>query len=67
MPYTEKQRALFHAVASDPEVADRNGISRRTGARLAGEADELTKEGRERKPVKKAFIDLRPVFGGRGT
>ena len=68
MPYTEKQRKLFHAVEENPDVARERGMSHADAARMAGEADRLKREGRERKPVGKAdlpegVLDLSPIFG----
>lgn len=62
MPWTEKQRRLFHAIAEDPEVAREHGVSTATGRRLAAEADDLSRRGKERKATVKSFIDLSPVF-----
>lgn len=61
MPYTEKQRKLFNAMANDPEIAREHGTSGREAGKLADEANRLKKEGREKKA---SFIDLRPAFGG---
>ena len=66
MPYTSRQRRLFHTISEDPEVAREHGVSTSTGRRLANEADDLARQGRERKPVKKpalkSFLDLGPIF-----
>ncbi len=63
MPYTAQQRKLFHAAENDPEVAERHGMSQREAGKLADEADDLAREGNERKPVKaKGFIDLADIF-----
>lgn len=65
MPYTKEQRKLFHSAASSPEVAREHGMTQGEARTLAGEADKLKTEGREKKA---SFIDLRPVFerGPRG-
>lgn len=60
MPFSDKQRKLFHAADEDPEVAREHGMSHRTAGKLADEADKLAKEGKEKKA---SFIDLEPVFG----
>lgn len=65
MPYTPAQRRLFHEVKENPDAARRHGMSREEGGKLAREADDLAREGKE-KPNKKAsvgFIDLSSVFG----
>lgn len=64
MPYTEKQRRLFHALEESPDARRRHGVSREEAGKLADEADKYAKEGKERKPVKKAetFIDLSKVW-----
>lgn len=69
-PFTEEQRRLFHAMAEDDEVAEQHGTSQKEARKLAREADDLAREGKE-KPAKKAavmgFIDLSGVFvPGRG-
>ena len=75
MPFTEKQRKLFHAAEEDPAVARERGMSGHEAKKLAGEADKLKSEDREKPPVKKAadpvaqgaadgtLYDLRPIFG----
>lgn len=62
-PFTPAQRRLFHAAEDDKDVADEHGMSRREASRLAGEADDLAREGKERKEKKASFIDLASVFG----
>lgn len=66
MPYTAQQRKLFHAAEEDPEVAREHGISHREAGELADEADSYARQGKEKKPVKKAnsFIDLSDIFYG---
>lgn len=59
MPYTEKQRKLFHAAEENAEVAQEHGMSHSEARKLADEADEKP----VKKPVKKGFVDLKPVFG----
>ncbi len=61
MPFTEKQRRLFHAEA---EKEHPDGMSHRTAEKLADEADRLKKEGKEKRPIEKSdnFIDLRHVW-----
>lgn len=63
MPYTKKQRAYFHYLDENPEAAREHGTKPAEAHRLASEADRLAREGRERKPVRKAtFIDLSGVY-----
>lgn len=62
MPYTPAQRRLFHEVAENPEAAERHGISEKEGTKLAGEADRLAREGKE-KTAKSGFVDLSRAFG----
>lgn len=68
MPFTEKQRRLMNAAANDPAVAREHGMSGRTAERLAGEANRMRKQGRERPAVKAesspgvVVVDLAPVF-----
>lgn len=59
MPYTEKQRRLFHELDKNPEARKRRGVSKEEAGKLADEADSYAREGKE-KPAKKAanFIDL---------
>ena len=70
MPFTEKQRKLFHEIEENPDAARRHGMTRREGGRLADEADKYAREGKE-KPAKKAaespfgVVDLEPVLGPR--
>ena len=59
MPFTEKQRKLFHEVAENPDAAKRHGISRAEGQKLANEADKLKKRGEEKAA---GFVDLTSVF-----
>ena len=59
MPFTPKQRRLFHEVEENPDAAERHGMSQTEGGKLAREADKLKKEGKEKKA---SFIDLRPIF-----
>ncbi len=60
MPYTEEQRRLFNAAAHDRDIARRHDMSRKEARELADEANDLVKEGKEKKA---SFIDLSPVFG----
>lgn len=55
MPYTPKQRRLFHYREDHPG----DGMSREEARRLAGEADRLAREGKEKKPKPKAKAVLR--------
>lgn len=65
MPYTPKQRRLFNAAEHDPAIAREHGMSGREADELAGEANDLAREGREKKPVEKAdAIDLVPIYRG---
>ena len=68
MPWTPKQRALFHEVEENSDAARRHGMTRAEGSRLAREADKLAREGTEKRPAAKSalpegVIDLAPVFG----
>jgi len=49
MPYTPAQRRLFHEVAENPDAARRHGMSRGEGRKLAHEADEMAREGKEKR------------------
>jgi len=60
VPWTPKQRALFHEIEENPNAAERHGMSQAEGGKLAREADRLKKEGREKHA---GFVDLTPVFG----
>jgi len=64
VPYTEKQRRLFHALEESPDARKRHGVSEEEARRLADEADDLARRGKERKPVKKAagYIDLTKIW-----
>lgn len=61
MPYTAEQRRLFHLMAEDDEVAEQHGTSQKEARKLAQEADDLAREGRE-KPAKKASIGVITIF-----
>jgi len=59
VPYTEKQRRLFHELEENPDARKRHGVSREEAGKLADEADDYARRGKE-KPAKKSasFIDL---------
>jgi hypothetical protein len=62
-PFTAQQRKLFHAAENSAEVRRRKHIDRDTASRLANEADDYAREGKEKKKKKaSSFIDLRPTF-----
>ena len=57
MPFTPKQRRLFHAKEEHPD----KDMSAAEAHKLAQEADDLARQGKEKKPKKstsKGFIDL---------
>lgn len=62
MPYTSRQRRLFHEIEENPDVAERHGVSQREGHKLADEADKLAREGREKKEKSSGIIDLTEIF-----
>jgi len=62
MPYTAQQRKLFHVLEDDPEAAERHGMSQGEAGKLADEADDYAREGKEKKPKAKGFIDLTDIF-----
>jgi hypothetical protein len=62
MPYTPSQRRLFHAMAEDDDVAREHGTSRKKARKLAEEADDLAREGKEKKEKSSGLIDLTAIF-----
>ncbi len=64
MPYTEKQRRLFHALEESPDARRRHDVNEDEARKLANEADDYARRGQEKKPVKKAtsFIDLSSIW-----
>lgn len=48
MPYTKKQKALFHAMANDPKVAKAHGSTQDKAKALAKESESVP----TRKPIK---------------
>jgi Family of unknown function (DUF6582) len=60
MPYTARQRRLFHYREEHPG----GGMSHEEAHRLADEADKLTREGKE-KPAKKALAYLGSLLAKR--
>ena len=67
-PFTDEQRRLFHAMAEDDEVAEQHGTSQKEARKLAQEADDLAREGKEKKASVPTvgFIDLTSVFSSGG-
>lgn len=59
MPWSTKQRKLFHEAAEHPAVAREHEMSSGEARKLADEADKLKKEGKEKKA---SFVDLRPTL-----
>jgi hypothetical protein len=65
MPYTPAQRRLWHELDENPAARREHGVSGDEAHRLANEADDLAREGREKKPKQSAksnFIDLSSIF-----
>ena len=64
MPFTEKQRRLFHELKESPDARKRHGVNEDEASKLADEADRNARSGHERRPVKKAtrFIDLSTIW-----
>jgi hypothetical protein len=64
VPYTEKQRRLFHELEENPDARKRHGVNEDEARELAGEADDFARRGKERRPVRKvtSFIDLSRIW-----
>lgn len=51
-PFTPAQRRLFHEVEENPDAARRHGMTRAEGRRLADEADDYARRGKEKADAK---------------